>query len=249
MGKSKRSAVRALDWLVERGVEVPAVVASDPEPELHDSQRLDLAARRHRLELVSEEELYAAPPADVDVVVSFLFWNVIREPLLSLGRIGCLNFHPAPLPDYRGVGGYNVAILEGLASWGVSCHFVDATLDTGDLVEVERFEIAERETAFSLDRRSQGHLLPLFERVLRRVLAGEDLPREPQGEGRYVSREEFEELRVVRPGDDLERKLRAFWYPPWPGATIEVDGRRLTLVDERLLEDAAAAYRDAGLLP
>ena len=31
MGKSKRSAVRALDWLVERGVDVAAVVAPEPD--------------------------------------------------------------------------------------------------------------------------------------------------------------------------------------------------------------------------
>jgi methionyl-tRNA formyltransferase len=250
MGKSKRSAVRALDWLVERGVELPAVVAPEPDATLHDQQRLDLAARRHGLALVSEQELYDDPPGDVDVVVSFLFWNLIREPLLSLGRVGCLNFHPAPLPDYRGVGGYNVAILEGLADWGVSCHFVDDRFDTGDLVEVERFAIDQQaETALSLDRKSQEHLLGLFERVLQRLLDGGELPREPQGEGRYVSRAEFEALRIVRPGDDLARKLRAFWYPPWPGAVMDVNGRRLTLVDERLLAEVAEAYRDAGLLP
>jgi methionyl-tRNA formyltransferase len=89
----------------------------------------------------------------------------------------------------------------------------------------------------------------LFERVLQRALDGEELPRVAQGQGRYVSRTDFDELRVVRPGDDLERKLRAFWYPPWPGAVVDVDGRRLTLVDERLLADAAVAYRDAGRLP
>ena len=44
MGKSKRSAVLALDWLVERGVEVPAVVAPEPDAD-HEQQRLDLAAR------------------------------------------------------------------------------------------------------------------------------------------------------------------------------------------------------------
>ena len=82
-----------------------------------------------------------------------------------------------------------------------------------------------------------------------RVLAGEELPRRPQGDGRYVSYEEFEQLKVIRPGDDLERKLRAFWYPPHPGALAEVAGRRLTLVDERILADVADAYRDAGRLP
>jgi methionyl-tRNA formyltransferase len=176
MGKCKRSAARALEWLVDQGVEVAAVVASEPDPWTRAEQRLDLVAARRALPLVSDEELNAAPPEDVDLVISFLFWKRIREPLLSLGRIGCLNFHPAPLPDLRGLGGYNVAILEGLPDWG-------------------------------------------------------------------------ESLRVVRPGDDLERKLRAFWYPPHPGAVLEVDGRRLTLVDERLLAEVAEAYRDAGRIP
>ena len=158
---------------------------------------------------------------------------------------------PAPrCRTYRGVGGYNVAILEGLPAWGVSCHFVDERFDTGDLVEVERFAIDEHaETAFSLDLKSQEHLLALFQRVLQRALDGEPLPRAPQGDGRYVSRAEFDELRVVQPGDDISRKLRAFWYPPWPGAVIDVDGRRLTLVDDALLAEVAVAYRDAGMLP
>ena len=250
MGKSKRSAVVALDWLVARGADVACVVAPDPDETLHHQQRLDLAAGRHGLRLTTEAELYADPPPGVDVVVSFLFWNLIREPLISLGRVGCLNFHPAPLPDFRGVGGYNVAILEGLERWGVSCHFVDEHFDTGDLVDVEHFPIdQEAETAFSLDLKSQDHLIGLFRRVMQRVLDDERLLRSPQGEGRYVTRAEFEQLRVVRRGDDLPRKLRAFWYPPWPGAVVEVDGRRLTLVDETLLDGVAAAYREAGWLP
>jgi methionyl-tRNA formyltransferase len=183
-------------------------------------------------------------------VISFLFWKRIRRPLIELGRVGCLNFHPAPLPDIRGVGGYNVAVLEGMSEWGVSCHFVDEDFDTGDIVQVDRFPIdPEKATALSLDMASQRRLGVLFEDVVARVLDGRQLPRTPQGEGRYFSREDFEHLRVVRPGDDLERKLRAFWYPPWPGAVMEVDGRQVTLVDERLLTELAQVYRDAGRVP
>jgi methionyl-tRNA formyltransferase len=250
MAKCKRSAARALDWLVGEGVEVVAVVASEPDAFTRDEQRVDLVAVRHGLPLVSDDELARFPPGDVDLVISFLFWKRIREPLLSLGRTGCLNFHPAPLPDLRGLGGYNVAVLEGMSEWGVSCHFVDPGFDTGDLVEVERFPIdPDTATAFSVDLLSQERLFELFQRVMRRALAGEELPRTPQGSGRYVGREEFESLRRVRPGDDVGRKLRAFWYPPYPGALIDVDGRELTLVDERLLADVAEAYRDSGRVP
>jgi methionyl-tRNA formyltransferase len=250
MAKCKRSAARALDWLVAEGVEVVAVVADEPDELTREEQRVDLVAERHGLPLVSDVELYARPPEDVDVVISFLFWKLIREPLVSLGRIGCLNFHPAPLPDLRGLGGYNVAILEGMREWGVSCHFVDESFDTGDLVEVERFAFdPDAATAFSLDLESQERLLGLIQRVMRMALGGQELPRTPQGPGRYVDAGEFERLRHVRRGDDLDRKLRAFWYPPHPGALIEVAGRELTLVDERLLAEVAQAYRDSGMVP
>jgi methionyl-tRNA formyltransferase len=245
MGKHKRSAARALAWLAER-CEVVAVVCPEADALTQDEQRLDLVAD---LPQRTDEELYADPP-EVDLVLSFLFWKRIRRPLIELPRLGCLNFHPAPLPDMRGLGGYNVAILERFTQWGVSAHFVDERFDTGDLVAVERFPIdPDRETAFSLDLKSQEALFGLFQRVVGAALAGEELPRSPQGEGRYVTREELESLRRVRPGDDVERKLRAFWYPPWPGATVEVDGRDLTLVDEALLAEVAERYRASGAIP
>ena len=250
MAKCKRSAARALDWLVSEGVDLAAVVSSEHDRFTREEQRVDLVAERHGLRLVRDDELYAEPPEDVDVVISFLFWKLIREPLVSLGRIGCLNFHPAPLPDLRGLGGYNVAILEGMREWGVSCHFVDENFDTGDLVEVERFPMdPDSATAFSLDLESQERLFGLFQRVMRKAMAGDELPRTPQGPGRYVDADEFERLRRVQPGDDLDRKLRAFWYPPHAGAVVEVNGRDMTLVDERLLAELAVAYRDSGRVP
>ena len=252
MGKHKRSAVRALDHLVETGWEVPVVVAAEPDALARPEQRLDQAAERHGLPLAAVGEVYERLEAgeEVDVVVSFLFWERIREPLISAPRIGCLNFHPAPLPDIRGLGGYNVAIAEGMPEWGVSAHFVDADFDTGDLVAVERFPVdPDAETAYSLDVKSQERLYEVFASVMDRALRGDDLPRTPQGEGRYISREEFEELRKIRPGDDVERKLRAFWYPPYPGATVEVDGRELTVVDERLLSELAESFREGRPLP
>ncbi len=256
MGKHKRSAVGALEHLTKGGCEVVAVVAP-PEPgDATEPQRLDLAAERHGIELTTDHELYArierGELPDIDLVLSFLFWKRIRAPLIELGRIGCLNFHPAPLPDIRGLGGFNVAILEGFEKWGVSSHFVDEEFDTGDLVLVERFAIEPDATALSLDIESQARLLAVFRRVIDMALAGEELPRAAQSAGRYVTREQFEEMRRVPPGEDaqtLERRIRAFWYPPFDGATIEVAGRTVSLVDRHLLEEVAVVYRRADRVP
>src|SRR5918999_889085 len=222
----------------ERLAERARVAAAEPDGWAREPQRLDLSARRHGLPLVPEAELYASPPAGVDLVVSFLYPRLIREPVLSLGRIGCLNFHPAPLPDFRGVGGYNRAVPQGPGGGGGSCPLLDEPFHTRDLRQGGRFRIdPDAHTALSLDLESGDRLVGLCGRIMDRALSGEELPREPQGEGRYVSRAELEELRLVRPGDDVARKLRAFWYPPWPGALGEVAGGRYTLVDERLLAE------------
>lgn len=257
MGKHKRSAVGALEHLIERGCEVAAVVAPEPEERKAPEQRLDHAAERHGVRLASDDELYAeiddGSLGDIDLVLSFLFWKRIRQPLIETAGTACLNFHPAPLPDMRGLGGYNVAIFEGFEEWGVSAHFVDEEFDTGDLVRVDRFALdREHETALSLDMRSQERLLAVFRDVVDSALGGEPLPREPQGEGRYVTQEEAEALRRVHPEDPpetTERRIRAFWYPPYDGATIELGGRTLTVVDRGLLQEAATANREAGLFP
>lgn len=262
MGKHKRSAVGGLEHLLETGWEVVAVVAPAETGDATDAQRLDLAAERGSVPLVSDDDLYAAiehpdrPAIDltaIDAVFSFLFWKRIRQPLIDLGTAGCLNFHPAPLPDMRGLGGYNVAILEDWPEWGVSAHFVDGEFDTGDIVRVDRFPIdRERETALSLDFRSQRRLLELFRWTVDELAAGRDLPRAAQGDGRYVTREEFESLRTVRledPPDLTSRRIRAFWYPPHAGATLDLDGQTVTLLDDRLLSEVAEAYRDAGVQP
>ena len=253
MGKHKRSAVGALEYLVQKGLEIPAVVAPEEPGDAEPEQRLDQAAERHGLRLARDEDLYsgAVDLTGVDLVLSFLFWKRIRRPLIEAGAIGCLNFHPAPLPDMRGLGGYNLAILEDFAEWGVSAHFVDEDFDTGDLVRVERFPIDRRdETALSLDIRSQERLLGVFRWVIDAALTGAELPRTPQAAGRYVTREEFERARVIDPEDppDLtERRIRAYWYPPYDGATLGEGGP--TAVSRRVLEQTAWAHRRAGLLP
>lgn len=225
-------------------------------------RRLDLAALEAGIPLVSDTDLYQAIDAPeqsaldlagVDVVFSFLFWKRIRSPLIGLGRLGCLNFHPAPLPEMRGLGGYNVAILEDMAEWGVSAHYVDEHFDTGDVIRVERFPIDRvNETALSLDSRSQARLLELFRWAADELNAARPLPRIPQEEGRYVTREEFESMRIARlddPPELTDRRIRAFWYPPYDGAVLEVGESRVTLVSRALLAEVALALNEAGRMP
>jgi methionyl-tRNA formyltransferase len=250
MGKDKPSVIRGLRFLVDAGIDIEAVVG--PASAGDDDASLTATAEAMGLPVSTDDELYRRIETggmDIDLVVSFLYWKRIRRPLIDAPTIGCVNFHPAPLPDFRGVGGYSIAIWERLGSWGVSAHFVDERFDTGDLIEVRRFPIdPDLETALTLERKSQLALLELFEDLMTRAARGEPLPRTPQGEGRYVSHEDFERLRRIGPDDSLDdvlRKIRAFWFPPHGGAHVDLHGSEFTVVDDRLLLEVAELLRRA----
>ena len=64
----------------------------------------------------------------------------------------------------------------------------------------------------------------------------------PQTNGRYISKEMFTKLRNIEPNDPpdlIDRKIRAFWYPPYPGALLSINGKQYTLIDNDQLQQIA----------
>lgn len=223
------AAASALQWALSEGFDVVGVLVGHDDTE----DPLYAAASKAGCRIMTIGEVFDAirsGSVSFELGVSFVYPHIIREPLLSHPSLGTINLHPAPLPDYRGCGGYNIAILEGLGEWAVTAHYIDAGIDTGPVIEVVRFPIdPDRETVQSLVETSHAKMLDLFQSVMRRVGESGRLEADRVEGGRYISREEMESMKRVVEGDDVDRKIRAFWYPPHPGAWKEVDGRRREL--------------------
>jgi len=254
LGKNKKSVVDGFEYLINKA-EITAVVAP-PDP-ADSKQNLLLKAQQYGVTCMSDQELYSCIKnpnktelsnviKEVDLVLSFLFWKRIKQPLIELPKIGCLNFHPAPLPEFRGVSPYTFGIYENLSYWGVSVHFVDPEFDTGDIIKVEKFDInLTKETAFSLEQKSQEYLLKIFKETIEIALSGRPLPRKKQKEGRCFTKEDFEKLRIISSSDtyeEIERKIRAFWYPPYPGAALKFKDKEFTIIDQNILNKIGSQY-------
>lgn len=59
---------------------------------------------------------------------------------LSVFRGKCINIHPAP-PSYPGVGGINLALYNGDATFGVTVHLMDEKIDHGRILDVSTFPL------------------------------------------------------------------------------------------------------------
>lgn len=241
MGR-KPVAAKCLNEILKRpDIEVVAVLTDD---HLNVSPTSEVA-RANGIPLMRfEDALKACEDGTLifDLGVSMLYWRKIKGALLGAAPRGIVNFHPAPLPDYKGVGGYNLAILDSLEEWACTAHYVDEGIDTGGIIALDRFSMDPKtETARSLEAKSQVALFDLFTNVFDKLVANSDrLPTSPNMGGRHLNRNELEALkRIDVEKDDVARKARAFWFPPYDGAFIEVDGQKFTLVDRTILESLA----------
>jgi methionyl-tRNA formyltransferase len=237
MGR-KKSAAAILQWTVNIGQDVIGVITDSGE----SGAPVIKMAKKLKIPLISVEDAAEAFLADkgyADLVVSYLYKRRIKEPFISTPIYGCINFHPAILPDWKGLAGHNLAILYKLKEWGASAHYVDANIDTGKIIRVFRFNFDYRyETAKSLEGKTQNIQQDLYKSVLADLIdnkISED-GLIPNIGGRYISKKEMLAMMQIDPvQDDIALKCHAFWFPPYSGATMELQGKQYTLVDDFIL--------------
>jgi methionyl-tRNA formyltransferase len=248
MGK-KPGAATALRNLHARGIQIPFVVAKDDE--LYTDTLLKAANDLNIEVLTDPNEVYHRIETnhesvrDIDLVISYLYWGRVKQPLIELASRGCINFHPAPLPDYKSRAGYNTAILEGRTEFGVSVHFIDSEkFDAGPIIKVLRFSINPKtETVLNLEKESQVKMELLFDETMSLFQSEANIKTSENSGGLYLTAVELENLKKIdldsEDVDSIDRKIRAFFFPPYAGAYIEVGGKKYTLVNESILKTIA----------
>lgn len=241
MGR-KKFAADMLQWTVDHGIKV-SFVCTDSQfansPTMLKANALGIPI----ISMEEAEEYVEANPNDIDLVVSYLYWRKIRKSLIKIPKYGCINFHPAILPDWRGTAGYNIAILKKLPEWGATAHYVDETIDTGAIIKVFKFSFDYRiETAYSLEKKTQNIQMELYKSVMLDVLEKGrlDCISQKKEAGVYISKKEMIDMMKINLKDieseDLDLKIRAFWFPPYDGAGFEINGKFYTLVNHEILK-------------
>ena len=88
------------------------------------------------------------PDTEYDLGISYIHTRKIIKPELSKPKKGWVNFHPAPLPFYKGWKFIDEAIQKKETQWGVSVHYMDEDYDTGPIIKVLPIELHEPQTVF-----------------------------------------------------------------------------------------------------
>jgi methionyl-tRNA formyltransferase len=157
----------------------------------------------------------------VDVLLNVHSLHLVRPEVLGAPRVGAFNLHPGPLPEVAGLNAPSWAIARGHSEHGVTLHWMEPGIDTGDVVEQIRFPITPDDTALTVSVRCIARGQELVDRLLAHLDAGPDaVPRHPQDltARRYYGREVPHDGRVPwsAPADEVLAFLRACDYGPYP---------------------------------
>ena len=164
------------------------------------------------------DSVEAVAVLQADVIVVFAYGQILPQAVLDLPRLACLNIHASLLPRWRGAAPIQAAILAGDAVTGHTIMFLDAGLDTGDILLQRPTPIAADETGGSLHVRL-ATLAPECILEALELLETGAAPRVAQDASLAtlapkLSRESGR-LDWSRSAVELERMVRAF--QPWPG--------------------------------
>lgn len=172
-------------------------------------------------------------PLGIDVCIVAAFSEILKEPLLTLPKKGCINVHASLLPKYRGAAPIQRCIMEGETESGVTIMAMDVGLDTGGMLRQVIVPIAPDMTAGELSIELAHRGAEALWEVLQQVAAGtiHATPQPPTGSC-YAKKLTAEDGHILwnRPSHIVYNHIRAVTPKPGAWCAIEIRGERKRLM-------------------
>ncbi len=178
----------------------------------------------------------AIEAAQADVMIVAAYGLILPQWVLDTPRLGCLNIHASLLPRWRGAAPIHRALQAGDSETGITIMQMDAGLDTGDMLLIEKLAIAAQDTTPSL----HDKLAVLGGRMIVEALemaACGNLKRtvQPSDGITYAAKIDKSESAIdwQLSAAQIERKIRAF--APSPGCSTVLRGEVIKLCDAQVV--------------
>ena len=233
-------AVEPLKELIRNGYEIAGVFTQPDRPKGRGKKPapspVKIAAEEAGIPVFQPERIRKNGAEDLknlkpDLCVTAAFGQILSQEILDIPPLGNINVHASLLPKHRGAAPIAYAIMNGDRKAGVTTMFMDAGIDTGDMLLQESTDIGESETCGELTERLSRIGEDLLVRTIRQLEAG-TLTRVPQKHEEMTYDPMLEKQMGIIDfslDSDLIRG-RINGLNPWPCGSVPVQGERLKLL-------------------
>jgi methionyl-tRNA formyltransferase len=166
-----------------------------------------------------------------DLNLSVSYDQILRREILTTAPLGFINFHAGRLPNYRGRNVINWAIINNEKEIGITGHYVDEGIDTGDIIAQHTIPIEWTDTYGTILEKVINAIPDLVMETVLLIIKGEVHPHsQEKSVGTYFARREEgdEWLDWSDSSLDLYNKIRAITIPG-PGARTFIGDKVVTI--------------------
>lgn len=178
-----------------------------------------------------------------DLICVVAYGKILPQELLDIPKYGCVNVHGSLLPEYRGAAPIQWAVLNGDKKTGVTTMFMNAGMDTGDMILKEEVEIGEDETTGELWDRLKTIGANLLIKTVKEIENGKATRTKQPEEGTMAPMLSKEMAKIDwenKTAQEIKNLVRGL--NPIMGAYTFLDGKKIkfwkiqTLTENELLE-------------
>lgn len=145
-------AVESLKKIYESGHNILAVVSQPDKPSGRNMKLMPTPVKEYAEsknikvyqpeKIRKDEELYETLKSlKPDVIVVVAFGQILPQKILDIPKYGSVNVHGSLLPKYRGAAPIQWAIISGEKVTGITTMYMDAGMDTGDMIQKAEVKI------------------------------------------------------------------------------------------------------------
>lgn len=178
------------------------------------------------LKSTEAQDEFASHRADVAVVVAYGL--LLPPPILKAPKRGCINVHPSLLPRWRGAAPIQRTIMAGDAETGICIMQMNAGMDTGDILLMEKYAIDKGTTAGQLHDLLAEKAPPLVLRAL--AENPEPTPQENIGVS-YAKKISKAEAQINWNEDAEKITYHILGLSPHPGAYFVFAGENIKILN------------------
>lgn len=239
-------ALPSLRALHEAGHNIVAVYTQPPRPAGRGQKETPSPVHQYALEhnlpihtpvslkTPEAQATFASHKANAAIVTAYGL--LLPKPILDAYPLGCLNVHPSLLPRWRGAAPLQRTIMAGDKETAIVIMQMNEGLDTGDMLLVKKYPIADGATAGQLHDDLAEEAGPLLLQTLDGLATGTITPT-PQSEqgvlyAKKITKEETA-LDFTRPATELRQHILGL--SPAPGATFTLNGQTIKAYDAEVM--------------
>ncbi|MCX8130819.1 MAG: methionyl-tRNA formyltransferase [Clostridia bacterium] len=232
----------ALESLIKSNKNIIGVVITDTTDEWYKG--VDEVAQKHSILVFKEKNInntdfvVTVRKMSPELIVVVNFDQILKEEIISIPIKGCINTHASLLPKYRGRAPLNWAIINGEKETGVTVHYINKGIDTGDIIVQVSIDIEENDYIEDILGKVKKVYSYIVKDSVEKIIKGTVVPiKQDISSGCYCSKRTPKDGQINwdKPAIQIYNLIRAT-SEPYPGSYTYYNGFKVIIWKAELAE-------------